>query len=348
VRKSNRRPNTPNRGTGHSGHRETRSPGNRETGKPGHRVTGLPVVHHPAYEFDIGPHVFPTQKYRLIRDRLIQDGTITESDIIPPEPATDEQVALVHTAEYLRKIKADELSVPEQMVLEVPFSPGLREGMWLCTGGSILTARLALDTGICAHLGGGFHHAFPDHGEGFCLINDVAIAIRALLTEGAIERAAVVDCDLHHGNGTAAIFSDDPAVFTFSMHQERNYPAWKPPSDLDVGLNDGVGDEEYISILQRHLSEIAAQHRPDLVFYLAGADPYRQDQLGGLNLTVEGLQRRDRLVMEAFRSLDIPVAIALAGGYAIQPDDTVEIHCNTVREAARRLSSEGPHQDPNN
>jgi acetoin utilization deacetylase AcuC-like enzyme len=340
VRKSNPTPNTPNRGTGRSDRQETRSPGNR--------VTGLPVIHHPAYEFDIGPHVFPTQKYRLIRDRLIQDGTITKSNIIPPEPATDEQVALVHTAEYLRKIKADELSVPEQMVLEVPFSPGLREGMWLCTGGSILTARLALDTGICAHLGGGFHHAFPDHGEGFCLINDVAIAIRALLTEGAIERAAVVDCDLHHGNGTAAIFSDDPAVFTFSMHQQRNYPAWKPPSDLDVGLNDGVGDEEYISILQRHLSEIAAQHRPDLVFYLAGADPYRQDQLGGLNLTVEGLQRRDRLVMEAFRSLDIPVAIALAGGYAIQPDDTVEIHCNTVREATRRLSSEGPHQDPNN
>jgi len=292
--------------------------------------------------------VFPTQKYRLIRARLIQDGTIAESDIVPPELATDEQVALVHTAEYLAKIKADELSVPEQMVLEVPFSPGLCEGMWLCAGGSILTARLALDTGICAHLGGGFHHAFPDHGEGFCLINDVAVAIQALLTEGTIERAAVVDCDVHHGNGTAAIFSDEPTVFTFSMHQERNYPAWKPPSDLDVGLNDGVGDAEYISILGEHLAEIATQHRPELVFYLAGADPYRHDQLGGLNLTIEGLKRRDRLVLESFGSMDIPVAITLAGGYAIRPDDTVEIHCNTVREAATRLSSEGPHLHPNN
>jgi acetoin utilization deacetylase AcuC-like enzyme len=279
---------------------------------------------------------------------LIEDETIVESDIIPPDPVTDEQVSLVHTAEYLRKIKTDDLSVSDQMVLEVPFSAGLREGMWLCTGGSILAARLALDTGICVHLGGGFHHAFPDHGEGFCLINDVAIAIRVLLTDGAMTQAAVVDCDVHHGNGTAAIFSDDSTVFTFSMHQERNYPAWKPPSDLDVGLDDGVGDEEYVSILEDHLVDIATQHRPGLVFYLAGADPYRHDQLGGLNLTIEGLKRRDRLVLEMFGSMDIPIAVTLAGGYAIEPDDTVEIHCNTVREATRRLSSKGPHRDPNN
>ncbi|UCD25887.1 MAG: histone deacetylase [Gemmatimonadota bacterium] len=300
----------------------------------------MPVVHHPAYEFDIGPHVFPTRKYRLIRTRLLQEDTIHESDIVMPESASDEQVALVHTADYVRKIKEGDLSVPEQMILEVPFSPGLRDGMWLCTGGSILTARLALESGICAHLGGGFHHAFPDHGEGFCLINDVAIAIRTLLSEGVIERAAVVDCDVHHGNGTAAVFSDDPAVYTFSMHQERNYPAWKPPSDLDIGLDDGVGDEEYISILQRHAAEIASNHRPELVFYLAGADPYCHDQLGGLDLTIDGLKRRDRVVMETFQSADVPLAVTLAGGYAIRPDDTVEIHCNTIREAARLVHGE--------
>jgi len=303
----------------------------------------LPVVWHRAYEVDIGPHVFPTQKYRLVRDRLLAEGTVSDADLVEPEPASDEQVALVHTADYLRKIETGTLSSEEQLVLEVPFSAALREASWICAGGSILAARLALERGIALHLGGGFHHAFPDHGEGFCLINDVAITIRALQREGVIRRAAVVDLDVHHGNGTAAIFQGDPDVFTFSMHQERNYPAWKPPSDLDIGLEDGTGDAEYVALLEEHLPEILARHRPGLVYYLAGADPYRSDQLGGLGLTLEGLRRRDELVFERATSAGVAVAVCLAGGYALQSDDTVEIHCNTVRAAkeavARRSSS---------
>jgi acetoin utilization deacetylase AcuC-like enzyme len=219
------------------------------------------------------------------------------------------------------------------MTLEVPFSPELRDAMWLCAGGSILTGSKALQSGLAMHLGGGFHHAFPDHGEGFCLINDVAIAIRALQQSGEIERAMIVDCDVHHGNGTAAVFNDDPTVFTLSIHQERNYPAWKPPSDLDIGLDDRTGDEEYLSLLGQRIPEIIERHEPQLAFYLAGADPYEQDQLGGLSLSIEGLRRRDRIVCRQLRERDVPVALTLAGGYAIDQRDTVEIHCNTVREA---------------
>ena len=187
----------------------------------------LPVIWHEDYEFDIGAHVFPTRKFRLVRDRLLEDGTISDSNVIRPEPTNDEQVKLVHTVEFVSKINEDELSYQEQMVLEVPFSPGLRDGMWLCAGGSILTGRKALEHGIATHIGGGFHHAFASHGEGFCLINDVAIAIRVLLSEGLVERVLVVDCDVHHGNGTAAIFANDPTVFTFSMHQQNNYPPFR-------------------------------------------------------------------------------------------------------------------------
>src|SRR3990172_11193910 len=253
----------------------------------------VPVVWHPAYEVDIGPHVFPTRKYRLVRDRLLAEGTISRVDLIEPAPASDDQVALVHTSDYLLKSKTGTLSLEEQLVLEVPFSPALRDAAWLCAGGSTLAGRLALERGIALHLGGGFHHAFPDHGEGFCLINDVAIAIRVLQQAGEITRAMVIDCDVHHGNGTAAVFGDDATVFTFSIHQEQNYPAWKPPSDLDIGLDDGCGDEEYLKALERYVPQTLDRHRPDLVWYLAGADPYREDQLGGLSLTIAGLRARD-------------------------------------------------------
>jgi len=298
----------------------------------------VPVVWHPAYEVDIGAHVFPTRKYRLVRDRLLAEGTIQAADLREPAPASDEDVRLVHTVDYVRKINTGSLSDDEQLVLEVPFSPALRVATWLCAGGSTLAGRLALERGIAVHLGGGFHHAFPDHGEGFCLINDVAIAIRVLQREGVVRRAVVVDLDVHHGNGTADIFRDDADVFTFSMHQERNYPAHKPPSDLDLGLDDGAGDAEYLTLLERHLPDLLARHRPDLVFYLAGADPYRMDQLGGLSLTLEGLRRRDRMVFERAMAAGIPVAVCLAGGYATRTDDTVEIHCTTVREAAAALA----------
>ena len=291
---------------------------------------------HPAYEVDIGPHVFPTRKYRLVRDRLVAEGTISEADVVTPQQASGDEIALVHTSEYVRKITTGTLSQEEELVLEVPFSPALREAAWLCAGGSVLTARLALERGVAVHLGGGHHHAFPNHGEGFCLINDVAIAIRVLKRDGLVRRAMVVDLDVHHGNGTAAIFQGIDDVFTFSMHQERNYPAWKPPSDLDIGLEDGTGDAEYLALLERHLREILGRHRPDLVFYLAGADPYRFDQLGGLGLTLEGLRRRDELVFAAAAQAGARVAVCLAGGYAMRPDDTIEIHCNTVRAVAQR------------
>jgi len=297
----------------------------------------LPIVWHESYEVDIGPHVFPTAKYRLVRDRLIAEGTIRPADVVQPKPATDADVALIHTAEYLAKMKTGALTLEDQLILEVPFSPALREAAWRCAGGSALAGRLARERGVAVHLGGGFHHAFPDHGEGFCLINDVAIAIRMLQRDGVMRRALVIDCDLHHGNGTAAIFAADSDVVTFSMHQEHNYPAWKPPSDLDLGLEDGTGDRAYLDLLGRHLPVIVARHAPELAFYLAGADPYADDQLGGLALTREGLRARDDLVFELLGRAGVPVAVTLAGGYARNPDDTVEIHCATVRAAKRAL-----------
>jgi len=295
----------------------------------------LPVVFHESYEVDIGPHVFPTAKYRLVRDRLLEEGTLSGDQIRRPEPATDEQVLLVHTPDYVRRIRTGAFTPEEEAILEVPFSPALGEASYLAAGGSLLAGTEALSSGAAVHLGGGFHHAFPDHGEGFCLLHDVAIAIRTLRREGRIGRAAVVDLDVHHGNGTAAIFADDPDVFTFSMHQQNNYPARKPRSDLDVGLADGTGDGEYLGLLERHLPDILERHRPDLVYYVAGADPYEYDQLGGLRLTLEGLRRRDEVVFEHCQRNRASVAAVFAGGYATRTEDTVEIHCGTVRAAAR-------------
>lgn len=299
----------------------------------------MEVIWHPGYEVDIGPHVFPTRKYRLVRDQLLTDRVLAEGDFALAEPVTDDDVRLVHTADYVRKITEGTLSAEERLVLEVPYSPALREAMWLCAGGTLRAARAALRDGVAVHLGGGFHHAFPDHGEGFCLINDVAIAVRRLVRDGAIDRAVVVDLDVHHGNGTAAVFAGEPAAFTFSMHQQRNYPWAKPPSDLDLGLEDGMGDAEYLALLGRSLPDIVERHRPALAVYLAGADPYQQDQLGGLGLTMDGLRRRDALVLEACRARGVPVAVMLAGGYALRPSDTVAIHAATVREAVRVAAS---------
>jgi acetoin utilization deacetylase AcuC-like enzyme len=298
----------------------------------------MKLVWSPRYEVDIGAHVFPTRKYRLVKDRLVEDGTLEASDLVHPEPASETDLGRVHTADYLRKIREDGFTRSERIRLEVPFSAGFRESMVLCCGGTIECGRRALDDGLCVHLGGGFHHAFPDHGEGFCLLNDVAVAARALLADGSATRVAVVDLDVHHGNGTAAIFVDEPAVFTFSMHQENNYPALKPPGDLDVALPDRLGDEEYLEQLERHLPAVLDAQEPRLVFYLAGADPYREDQLGGLGLTIGGLRRRDRTVLETCRERGAALAVVPAGGYAIDTADTVEIHCNTVREAKSLVS----------
>ena len=292
----------------------------------------MKAVHSPQYEVDIGLHVFPTRKFGLLRDQILTRGLVAPDDIVEPAPASWDELALVHTPGYLTKLRTGSLSIQEIARLELPWSPGVVEGFRLMTGGTIAAGRLALSEGVVLHLGGGFHHAYPDHGEGFCVFNDVAVAIRALEHQRRIARAAVVDLDVHHGNGTAAIFRNTSAVFTFSMHQEHNYPALKPPSTLDVPLPDGLGDDEYLARLARALPSVLA-FGPDLVFYLAGADPYVGDQLGGLSLTFDGLRARDAMVLGACRRAGVPVAIVLAGGYARHTSDTIAIHCATVEEA---------------
>jgi acetoin utilization deacetylase AcuC-like enzyme len=303
------------------------------------------VVSSPAYELDIGPHVWPISKYRLIREALgtasLQARPVGGASPTPPGlvfsepiPAAWDDLALVHTPEYLEKIRSGRLTPQEIAQLEIPWSPDIAAGFRLMVGGTMQAAEIALVDRIAVHLGGGLHHAFADHGEGFCLFNDVAVAIRCLQRDHAIGRAAVVDGDVHHGNGTAMIFGRDIDVFTFSIHQQLNYPAWKPPSDLDIGLADGTPDEEYLARLGGALEAVIA-HRPHVIAYLAGADPFKEDQLGGLSLTQEGLRRRDRMVFDVCRSASVPVFVALAGGYARRVEDTVAIHVGTVEEATR-------------
>ncbi|MGH9359297.1 MAG: histone deacetylase family protein [Terriglobia bacterium] len=295
--------------------------------------TAVKLVYSDQYDLNLGSHVFPSIKYRLTKEKLVKEGVVAEQDIVEPNPASDADLMLVHDAVYIHKLKTGTLSFDELARLEIPYSPEMVRAVWLAAGGSILAGRLALEAGLAVNLTGGFHHAFPDHGEGFCAIHDVATAIRRLQTDKAILRAMAVDCDVHQGNGTAAIFQGDPAVFTFSIHQERNYPYPKPPSSLDINLEDGTEDDGYLAALEQGLSQSLAQFKPDVIFYLAGADPYREDQLGGLRLSLDGLERRDRLVFEAARSRKIPVVVTLAGGYARRVEDTVRIHFNTVRAA---------------
>lgn len=295
----------------------------------------FPIIYSDEYwMIDVGNHIFPVKKYRVLYEHLLLGGFKRESFLLP-EPASDEDLLLVHTPRYIKKLKTGSLSPEEIARLELPFSPALLRFAWLTVGGTILTSRCALEHGLAVHLGGGFHHAFPDHGEGFCLLNDTAVAVEKLKREGRIHRAMIVDCDLHQGNGTAAIFAGRSEVFTFSIHQMDNYPAEKPPSSLDIGLWAGDGDAEYLSALRAYFPRLYKSFAPELVVYLAGADPYEKDKLGGLGLTKEGLRERDRLIIEGARALRIPVAVVLAGGYALDFEDTVTIHLNTVRVARR-------------
>ena len=287
------------------------------------------LLSHPGFTVDLGPHVFPAQKYRLVRERLLEAGIADHADIVIPRAAGDEDVLRVHTPEYVRKIKTGAFSPAERRELEVPWSASLVEGVWLAAGAAIEAGRRARRDGCAVVLGGGFHHAFPDHGEGFCLVHDVAVATGALRAAGEVARVAVVDLDVHQGNGTAAIFARDPDTFTVSLHQQNNYPPVKPPSSIDVGLADGTGDEDYLAALEAPLARALA-FGPDLLWYLAGADPYEHDLLGGLALTRAGLRERDRRVFAAARSAGVPVAVTLAGGYASTPADTVSIHVGTV------------------
>lgn len=300
------------------------------------------LIYDDGYDLNLGAHVFPSQKYRMIRDKLVEDGIAAADDFLAPQPATDEDVLRVHSQQYVYKLKTGTLSRTEEMRLEVPYSKKLVEACWLAAGGSILAGRRALQDGWAANIGGGFHHACPDHGEGFCVIHDVAIGIRRLQFDGAIERAMVVDTDVHQGNGTAVVFGGDGNVYTISLHQENNYPFPKPPSTVDVDLPDGIGDEEYLAILEKHLHQAFHDFAPQILFYVAGADPYREDQLGGLALTVAGLARRDALVFDYARRNSVPVAITLAGGYARRVADTVGIHVGTIvaaRDAAQQSAS---------
>ena len=325
-----------------------------------HSMLPFKLVYSDAYYLPIGEHVFPAEKYRRIRDRLLADGVADAKDFLEPEPASDDDILLVHKPEYVFKLRTGRLSPHEEMEMEIPYSADLVEAFWTAAGGSILAARQALADGVCVNLGGGFHHAFPDHGEGFCMIHDVAVAIRRLQHDDQIRTAMTVDCDVHQGNGTAAIFAGTQTasqplpsvpgptmnpghgprtrmrgahakdVFTISLHQHNNYPLWKPPSSIDVDLPDGVGDEDYLAWLDNALSSGLRQFDPELICYIAGADPYREDQLGGLSLTIEGLKRRDELVFHVAKARGIPVMVTYAGGYAQNVEDTVTIHSNTV------------------
>jgi len=300
------------------------------------------LIYHDGYDLNLGAHVFPSQKYRLVRDRLLAQHLAAPADFLEPPPATDEDILRVHTSEYVHKLRHNRLTDLEQARMEIPYSKQLIEACWLAAGGSILAGQSALRDGWSSNIGGGFHHAHPAHGEGFCVIHDVAVAIRRLQHDASVERAMVVDTDVHQGNGTAAIFAHDPSVYTFSIHQENNYPQRKPPSNMDVDLEDGVGDEEYLSTLDGHLTRALKEFDPQIIFYVAGADPYREDQLGGLALTQEGLRQRDAMVFQQARRRSIPVAITLAGGYARRVEDTVSIHTATIvaaRDAAQASRS---------
>jgi acetoin utilization deacetylase AcuC-like enzyme len=348
----------------------------------------VPIIYSPRYAIDIGLHVFPTRKYRMIHDELERRRSgLPPFRFIEPVPAAWQELALVHTADYLDKIRSGRLSREDVAQLELPWSREMVDGFRLMTGGSILAALIAAglhrrdsdvtappSPGIAIHIGGGLHHAFPNHGEGFCPFNDVAVAVRVLQSRG-VRRHAIVDLDVHHGNGTAFLFGGGPRspvtrshadtrahpepdadgpsftgsmpsaarvdreenvgdAFTFSMHQQHNYPMWKPQGSLDIGLPDGAHDRTYLTELERALPRVLA-HRPECVFYLAGADPYEDDQLGGLRLSKAGLRERDRMVVQTVRAAGLPLVITMAGGYARRVEDTVAIHAATIEEALR-------------
>lgn len=332
------------------------------------------LVYNEKYFLPIGEHVFRADKYRLIRERLLQQQVADASDFIAPQPASESDVMLVHSPHYVNKLMEGGLSAREELQMEIPYSPEVVDVFLQHTGGSILAAEHALRDGIAMNIGGGFHHAFPDHGEGFCMIHDFAIAIRVLQKRGLIRKAMTVDCDVHQGNGTAFIFgnaslkskplpsesapalgslrsgsmTEGPSkdVFTISLHQEHNYPVVKPKSSIDVNLPDGCGDQEYLSWLDNALSSGLRQFEPELICYVAGADPFSQDQLGGLNLTIDGLKQRDELVFRATRARGIPVMTTYAGGYARQVEDTVTIHSNTVVAAKEVYQAAASTMEP--
>jgi acetoin utilization deacetylase AcuC-like enzyme len=289
------------------------------------------VFYTPRYYADIGEtHIFPIRKFELVRNKLIEEGTLHPGELEEPTPAEVPDVLLVHTEDYVTRLRNGSLTDKEIRRLGLPWSESLVRRSFYAVGGTIAAALHSIATGYSSNLAGGTHHSFPDRGEGFCVLNDVAIAIRTLRSRGLIRRAAIVDCDVHQGNGTATIFEDDQDTFTFSMHGANNYPLFKARSSLDVELPDGTTDEEYLGVLSQNLP-VVFEHKPEIVFYLAGADPFTEDKLGKLSLSMTGLRLRDELVLRECYEREVSVTTVMSGGYGKQIDDTVEIHCNTIR-----------------
>jgi acetoin utilization deacetylase AcuC-like enzyme len=283
-------------------------------------------------------HRFPMAKYSLLRERLEESGAFSAGDFRVPPAATDEEITRAHCPEYLRRVQSGALSKDEIREIGFPWSPEMVERSRRSSGATLVASRIALQRGWAANLAGGTHHAGHAKGEGFCVFNDAAIAARAMQSEGLAQRVAIIDCDVHQGNGTAAIFADDDSVFTFSIHGARNYPFRREAaSDLDIDLPDGTVDSEYSQALEGALDYVLRSHQPDHAIYLAGADPYQDDRLGRLKLTKAGLAARDELVLSRLKDAGIPVAIAMAGGYARDIRDTVDIHAMTLITARRLL-----------
>lgn len=294
------------------------------------KMDRVPVVYSPKYEISFEGHVFPVEKYRLLRDQLVKEGLYSNEDFFAPKPASHKDLLLAHKLQYVDDLYNLSWSY-RTITSELPMSNDIIDFFVITAGGSILAAQKALDQGAAFHIGGGFHHAFAGHAEGFCYINDIAVGIRKAQELNLAKKFLTFDCDLHQGNGTACIFKDDDDVFTFSIHQENLYPR-KEKSNLDIGLSDFADDDEYLSKLEKAIGQIFKDHKFDLVFYVAGADPFAEDQLGTLQISKEALATRDKMLFEASRKNGASVAVVLAGGYAENTEDVVDIHENTLME----------------
>lgn len=301
----------------------------------------LPIVHHPAYCADLpANHRFPMDKFRAVADLICREDLLEGRAFFRPRPAPFEWVALAHDPLYVDQVF--NAHVPEKVAREIgfPMRADIAQRARCATGGTVLTGYLALEHGLACNTAGGSHHARRAHGAGFCVFNDVAVAIRVMQADGAVRKALVIDLDVHQGDGTADIFLGDPDVFTFSMHSEKNYPVRKVPSHLDIGLADGTGDEDYLATLRETLPDLVAVGHWDIVFFNAGVDPYEKDRLGRLLLTREGLRRRDRYVIETVRAAEIPLAGVLGGGYSTDIDELADRHL-TLHRTARAVMTAG-------
>ncbi len=300
-------------------------------------MSNFRIFYSPYYYADIGEnHVFPIKKFELARDKLLEEGTLQSSEIFEPLPAELEDVLLVHTEDYISRLRGGTLTEKEVRKLGLPWSKSLVRRSFLAVSGTINAAKHALKNGVASNLAGGTHHAFPNRGEGFCVLNDVAVAVEVLKRDKLAKRFLIVDCDVHQGNGTAFIYKNDETVFTFSIHGAKNYPLFKEVSNLDIELPDKTFDNEYLETLNEALPRVFL-HNPDIIFYLGGADPFERDKLGRLSLTKRGLMKRDEAVLRFAKEREIPIVTVMSGGYAQDINDTVEIHCNTIRAVKKVL-----------